>query len=268
MSATLVEEVRRQGYGFRQTLLSAAEATLLTAELESILASDSADPTRVIMEKDGVTPRTVVNPHLHNEVFARLVRHPLLVQAAEQIRGDRVYVFQSGVNCKAAFNGDTWFWHQDYPAYHRDDHIPEPRMVNCLIFFDEVNAMNGPMMMVPGSQGLTGDMPEASDRGTSYAFRYTSPEVIKDQVKALGVVAPTGPPGSVIFMNVNVLHGSSGNLSPWPRRMMTLTYNAFSNKATSPSVRPRHIVGEDRDLPPIEALPADCLLSFAAGAPA
>jgi hypothetical protein len=46
---------------------------------------------------------------------------------------------------------------------------------------------------------------------------------------------------------------------------MTLTYNAFSNKATSPSIRPRHIVYEDRDLPPVKALGRDCL-TFKVGA--
>lgn len=266
MPSALKSEYEKQGFAFRPNLLSEIEVRVVNHELARILAAHSGDPARVIMEKDGVTPRTVVNPHVHSDVFDRLVHHPALVNAVEDLLGEKAYVFQSGVNCKAAFNGDVWFWHQDYPAYHRDDHIPLPRMVNALIFFDEINSMNGPLMMVPGSQHLTGDMPEASDKGTSYSFRYTSPEVIKEQVRALGVVAPTGPAGSVNFMNVNVLHGSAGNLSPWSRRMMTLTYNAFSNKATSPSVRPRHIVYEDKDLPPIEAMGRDCLTSLAAGA--
>jgi ectoine hydroxylase len=263
MPSALVSEYETQGFAFRPSLLSAEEARIITGQLEHIIARDGADPQRVIMEKDGVTPRTVVNPHVHNEIFDRLVRHPALVGAVEELLGEEVYVFQSGVNCKAAFNGDVWFWHQDYPAYYRDDHIPLPRMVNALIFFDDVNSMNGPLMMVPGSHQLTDDMPENTDQGTSYSFRYTSPDVIKEQVRLRGVVAPTGPAGSVIFMNVNVLHGSAGNLSPWSRRMMTLTYNAMSNKATSPSIRPRHIVYEDRDLPPIKAMKRDCLTSLA-----
>ena len=160
---------------------------------------------------------------------------------------DEVYVFQLGVNCKAAFSGDAWFWHQDYPGYREDDHIPEPRMVNTLIFLDEVTTTNGPLMLVPGSHRHLADTPEVSDGGTSYSFRYADTDTIKQQVRAGGVIAPTGPPGSVIFMNVNTLHGSTANMSPWPRRMITVTFNAMSNKATSPSVRPRHIVADDRD---------------------
>lgn len=263
MDARSVSEYRDLGFLFAPELLSGAEVDVVRAETDRILAAHAGDAARVILEKDGVTPRTVVNPHLHSAVFARLVRHPALVEAARALLDDEVYVWQSGVNCKAAFNGDAWFWHQDYPAYRRDDNIPQPRMVNALIFFDEVNAMNGPLMLVPGSHALTDDLPEPSSGGTSYAFRYTSRAVIEDEVRRRGVVAPTGPAGSAIFMNVNVLHGSAGNLSPWPRRMMTLTYNAFSNKATAPSLRPRHIVPDDGAVPPLESLGFDCLTSSA-----
>ena len=187
---------------------------------------------------------------------------PCCSSAARTLLDDDVYVFQLGVNCKAAFNGDAWFWHQDFPGYHEDDHIPEPRMVNTLIFLDEVMTTNGPLMLVPGSHRHVAPTPDVSDGGTSYSFRYADTDTIEQQVRDGGVVAPTGPPGSVIFMNVNTLHGSTGNMSPWPRRMITVTFNAMSNKATSPSVRPRHIVGDDRDATALVPMHASCLAEF------
>jgi ectoine hydroxylase len=202
---------------------------------------------------------------VYNDVYGRLIRHPSLLHSVEALIGDKVYAFQMGVNCKAAFNGDVWFWHQDYPAYRKDDHIPRPRMVNALIFLDDVSSLNGPLMLVPGSHRLNSDLPAFSDKGTSYAFRYTDESVIKEQVRAAGIEVPTGPAGSVIFMHVNVLHGSTANLSPWSRRMITLTYNAISNKATSPSVRPRHIVYDDRNLPALTALSSTCLMEMSEG---
>lgn len=265
MSATSVGEYAERGFVFRPGLLSGEEVRVLNDDLERILRDDPAED-RFIREKDGRTVRTVVNPHLHSDVYDRLVRHPLLLDAAEALLGDKVYVFQMGVNCEAAFSGDVWFWHQDYPAYRQDDHIPRPRMVNTLIFLDEVTHLNSPLMLVPGSHRLTTDLPEESDKGTSYAFRYTGNRVIEDQVRAAGIVAPTGPAGSVIFMHVNTLHGSTANLSPWSRRLVTLTYNAISNKATSPSVRPRHIVYDDSALPPLSALGKECLVETARNA--
>ena len=172
MGSPLLAEYEEQGFVFCPDVLSAAEVGVLTAELDQVLASE-ADGRRVILEADGVTPRTVVNPHLYRDAYARLVRHPALLATVEELLGEQVYALQMGVNCKAAFAGDVWFWHQDYPAYLEDDHIPAPRMVNALIFLDEVTTLNSPLMLVPGSHRYTGEMPEVSDQGTSYTFRYS-----------------------------------------------------------------------------------------------
>lgn len=263
MSVAVREAFQRQGFVFRPGLLRPAEVSALTDALDDILRQP-LDDTRLIREKDGTTPRTVGNPHLWNDVYARLVRHPVLLDAVEDLLGEPVYAWQMGVNCKAAFAGDAWFWHQDYPAYRADDHIAEPRMVNTLIFLDEVTSLNGPLMLVPGSHRMADNLPDYRDEGTSYTFRYTDRALIEAEVRRAGVVAPTGPAGSVIFMHVNLLHGSAGNISPWPRRMITLTYNAMSNKATRPSIRPAHIVPDDREVPALTPLGAGCLAEIAA----
>ncbi len=263
MSSSLKHTYQRDGFAFQPALLNAVEVATLHRELDGILAQPD-NPQRVIREKDGTTPRTIVNPHLWTDAYARLVRHPKLVAAVEDLLGERVYAWQMGINCKEAFNGDVWFWHQDYPAYQKDDHIAEPRMVNALVFLDKVTHLNGPLMLVPGSQKLTNDMPEHSDQGTSYTFRYTTRQVIESEVKRAGIEVPTGPAGSVIFMDANTLHGSGANLSPWSRRIVTLTYNAMSNKATRRSIRPAHIVPDDKDVLAIVPLGADCLGAVAA----
>jgi L-proline 4-hydroxylase len=258
MSGELVDQYRDDGFAFRSGLLSIDEAAVLVEETERLLGGERpAD--RFLFEKDGSTVRTIVNPHLFSDVFARLIRHPSLLGAAQELLDDDVYVFQLGINVKSSFNGDVWFWHQDYPGYHHDDHIPAPRMVNTLVFLDEVTTFNGPLMVVPGSHRHTPEKPAVSDGGTSYSFRYADPATVEQLVDAGGIVAPTGPAGSVIFMNVNTLHASTANISPWSRRMVTLTYNAMSNKATSPSTRPKHIVYDDRGLPALTALSPDCV---------
>ena len=255
-------EYETDGFVFRPGLLDATEIDVLVAELDRVLVEDPRDE-RFIFERDGVTLRTVANLHHRSVVYDHLVHHPVLLDAATMLLDDGVYVFQLGVNCKAAFTGDAWFWHQDFPGYREDDHIPAPRMVNTLIFLDEVTNTNGPLMIVPGSHRHIARTPDVSDGGTSYSFRYADTETIKEQVREGGVVAPTGLPGSVIFMNVNTLHGSTANMSPWPRRMVTVTFNAMSNKATSPSVRPRHIVDDDRNATALIPMDASCLMEFA-----
>ena len=251
-------EYAERGFVLQPGLLSIEETSVLNAEVDRIL-DQAFDEKRLILEKDGETVRTVLNPHLWNDVFADFVRHPDLLSAVEDLLGEQVYAWQMGVNCKAALNGDVWFWHQDYPGYLHDDHIPESRMVNVLIYLDDVNEFSGPLMLVPGSHKVTEAATDPSNEGTSYTFRYASRDLIEAEVKRAGITAPTGEAGTAILMDVNLLHGSTANLSPWPRRLITLTYNAMSNKGTRPSVRPAHIVPDDRDCEALQPLSADVL---------
>jgi ectoine hydroxylase len=184
---------------------------------------------------------------------------PALLATVEELLGEQVYAWQMGVNCKA-FAGDVVLASglsgvprgRPHPGAAHGQRPDLPR---------RGHDVNSPLMLVPGSHRYTGEMPEASDQGTSYTFRYSGVATIARQVAEAGIVVPTGAPGSVIFMHVNTLHGSTANLSPWSRRLVTVTFNAFSNKATSPSVRPAHIVPDDRDAPPLTPLGRDCLLA-------
>lgn len=254
----MLEAYRKNGFVYLDRVFDADDVSAMNAALASIVATCD-DDTKLIRERDAETIRTVVNPHLWSPHFDRLTRHPALLSAVTTLLGEPVYAWQMGINRKAALKGDMWFWHQDYPAYRVDDHIPEPRMVNALIFLDEVTHANGPLMIVPGSHRIDVAPPPDADHGTSYAFRYAEPELIERAVADGGIEIPTGPAGSVILMDVNALHGSGPNLSPWTRGLITLTYNAMSNKATAPSKRAAHIVPDDRDVPALTPLSATCL---------
>ena len=64
-----------------------------------------------IVERDSGAVRTAMGLHLRDDTFARLVRDPRLVEPAQQIRGESLYVQQVKVNIKAAFTGEVWQWH-------------------------------------------------------------------------------------------------------------------------------------------------------------
>lgn len=257
-----VDEYEEVGHIFRAGMLSPDEVATINDEFDRIVADTQR--LGMVLERDGRTLRSVFNSHLYSDVFRRLVRHPRVLGTVEDLLGEPVYVFQLVVNDKAPFNGDMWYWHQDYPTYRADDHIAECRMVNALIFLDEVTQFNGPLMVVPGSHRMDSEWPDESTQGTSYKIRYSGTGVNEAEVQRGGIVAPTGPAGSVMFMHPNVLHGSGSNLSPWRRRMISLTYNAISNTATSPTIRSRDIVPDDSTASALEVLGDDCLLAGAA----
>ncbi len=89
------------------------------------------------------------------------------------------------------------------------------------------------------------------DTTTSYPLRAADLSVVDRLANDRGIVAPKGRPGSVIFAHTNFVHGSGPNLSPWPRTLASVTYNAIDNKHGR-SRRPDWVVR--RDFTPLEPI--------------
>ena len=64
-----------------------------------------------------------------------------------------------------------------------------------------------------------------------------------------GIELCTGPAGSVTFFDANLMHGSSSNISPLPRRNLFGVYNSVENTLgepySAPQPRPHHIASRD-----------------------
>ncbi|WP_203754385.1 phytanoyl-CoA dioxygenase family protein [Actinoplanes cyaneus] len=203
---------------------------------------DQEGPHR-ILERDGTTVRSVYGPHQTDPVLSKVVRLPVLVEAAKQLIGDDVYVHQSKINVKASFTGDQWEWHQDYINWLRADAIQRPDLVNVAVFLDEVNEFNGPLTFIPGSHrngllaGTDSDgMPVGYEDAPSWVSTLTANEkfqldhaVIESEARRGGLVSAKGPAGSVLMFHANVLHASGPNLSPFRRAVLLLVYNGVGN---------------------------------------
>ena len=104
-----------------------------------------------VREKGSDAVRTNFAAHLVSEPFARLARHPRMVEPVQDLLGEALYMHQFKINGKMAFEGDVWQWHQDYGTWKNDDLMPTERAMNVAIFLDDVNEFNGPLMFIPGS---------------------------------------------------------------------------------------------------------------------
>ena len=167
---------------------------------------------------------------------------------------------QFNINAKAAFDGDVWQWHQDYGTWLRDDGMPEPRAMNISVFLDEVMPINGPLMLIPESH-RHGTLAAGHDlETTSYPLWTLDKDVVTRLVDVGGIVAPTGKPGGVLMFHGNLVHGTAGNITPYPRKIVYLTLNAVSNYIRTPT-RPDWIA--HRDFSPIEPVPDGALTDYA-----
>jgi len=144
----------RDGYLFFPSLFQPDEIAVLIDEVPRLYAERRQENVR---EKESDSVRTNFAAHMYSAPFARLARHPRLIEPAMQVLEEPVYMHQFKINGKMAFDGDVWQWHQDFGTWKNDDDMPGPRAMNVAIFLDEVNEFNGPLMFIPGSHKQGGD---------------------------------------------------------------------------------------------------------------
>src|SRR5260370_7107637 len=107
-----IDEFEEQGFVFLPGLFTPEEMSLLNGEVSGLLAGDRPE---VVREKGTDAPRTAFYVQTWNEVFARLARHPRLVEPGMQLLGsDRLYLHQLKTNATAAFDAPLSPCHPDY----------------------------------------------------------------------------------------------------------------------------------------------------------
>ena len=217
----------------------------------------------VIREKgDPTAARLLFGAHVYCEPFRCLSQLPRLLNPARQLLRDDVYLHQSRVNPKKGFGGGAeWEWHQDYPAWQREDGMPEPRCIMTAVFIDDCTAVKSPLLVVPGSHrhGLIDSVRLHKD-AKGYALYHLDRVTLQRLADENGIQALIGPAGSVCFIHCNVVHGSANNVSPWRRAIMYLIYNAVSNACTGTD-RPWY--QNSRDFTPLQPLDGNCLKELA-----
>ncbi len=232
-----IEQFNRDGYLFFPSLFTPEEIQVLIDEVPSLYAQYRPENVR---EQGSEAVRTNFAAHMYSAPFARLARHPRMVEPVMQIFGEPVYMHQFKINGKMAFEGDLWQWHQDYGTWKNDDLMPEARAMNVAIFLDAVNEFTAHDVTT-----------------TSYPLWTINHDTIRKLVERGGLVAPKGPPGSLIMFHSCLVHASTANLSPWNRVSVYLSLCAVSNHIRR-FKRPEYIA--HRDFTPIQCLPDDCLL--------
>ena len=250
-----IQHFDEEGYIIIPELFSAKEIEVLKGEISGIFSQQREENVR---ENDGDTVRTAFATHTYNDVYSRFVRHPRILEPAEQLLDGQVYVHQFKLNAKAAFNGDVWQWHQDFGIWHRDDEMPIPQAMNLAVYLDDVTEFNGPLYLLPRSH-KHGVLEAGHDTTTtSYPLWTLDDKKIRELAEEGGIVAPKGPGGTGFFFHSCLVHASPPNISPWDRLIVYVSYNNVKNHIRR-FKRPKWIA--HRDFTPLELELEDCLLN-------
>ncbi|MDA0367071.1 MAG: phytanoyl-CoA dioxygenase family protein [Proteobacteria bacterium] len=250
-----IRRYEQDGALFVDGVFDAGEVEILRAAGDRIAHQERANVTP---EAAGSSARMVHGAHAYEPAFTQLCRHPRLIEPAMQLIGTGLYVHQSRLNYNAGLGTGGFDWHQDYSTWHNIDGLAEPRAMMIAVFLDDVDATNGPLLYIPGShnEGLIDDFEPVED-ATGNVLMKLSANRLRQMVERGGIIAGTGPAGSVLFMHCNLVHGSSANISPRRRSLFYVNVNSVENPQTT-FKRAEYHAGSD--FSPI--IPADdgCLL--------
>ncbi|TAE58566.1 MAG: phytanoyl-CoA dioxygenase [Nostocales cyanobacterium] len=253
LSKEQIKHYQETGLLFIPGLFSTEEIAKIQ---DAVVTLSTRDTPGRILEKDNKTVRALHGCHQNAEIFNSLIRHPSLLTPASEMLNSDVYIYQFKVNLKGAFNGDVWPWHQDYVFWDQEDGMPFPKAINVAIFLDEFNEFNGPIYFIPGShqeslihlgQKQSSETPNNWESNVSAALKYSlDQETITKLADQNGIIAPKGAAGSVLFFHCNLVHGSAPNISPYPRRLLIITYNSINNIPNCQgNPRPEFLVSRD-----------------------
>jgi ectoine hydroxylase len=231
----------RDGFLVLDDIFSDAEIAFLQREVGSLLGHPEAlEEETVITEPGGKEVRSIFRIHAQSRAIGRLAADDRLAGVARFLLGDDVYMHQSRLNYKPGFQGKEFYWHSDFETWHVEDGMPRMRALSVSVLLAENTPHNGPLMLIPGShrQFLTcvGETPEDHYRQSLKKQEYGVPDEdsLAELAHKFGIVAPTGKPGSVVIFDCNIMHGSNGNITPFPRANAFLVYNALSNRLDAP----------------------------------
>lgn len=214
---------------------------------------------RTIVEPDSDEVRSIFEIQAVSELLANVTADPRVANAARQLLGSDVYLHQTRINYKPGFRGKEFYWHSDFETWHVEDGMPTPRAVSASIALTDNHEQNGPLMIMPGSHKTyvvcVGETPEEHYKQSLKKQEYGVPDDKSLTVLAErhGITSFKGRAGSVVLFDSNCMHGSNGNITPFPRSNVFAVYNSVENTLVEPfgPETPRPLFIASRDFTPL-----------------
>jgi ectoine hydroxylase len=259
LSKEQIEHFDREGYLVLEDMFTPEEIAALQAETGRPLADPGGlkDET-VIAEPASREVRSIFEIHDQSPLMGRLAADKRMSGIASFLLDDEVYVHQSRLNYKPGFQGKEFYWHSDFETWHAEDGMPRMRALSMSVLLAENTPNNGPLMIIPGSHRIyvtcVGQTPDDHYKLSLRKQEYGVPDEISlaELAHRNGIVAPTGKPGTVILFDCNTMHGSNGNITPFPRSNAFFVFNAASNRLIAPFAaakpRPNFIAARDAEV--------------------
>lgn len=207
------DHYREHGYVFPRARLPADLLTRLRAAVDEVLDKYT-----------DVKPEDLANPHMmpptsdpNVNPFMAAARHPVVLDAVEQVLGPDIVLWITRILCKPAKVGREVPWHQD------GEYWPMRPLATCSVWIaiDDAKPANGCMRFIAGSH----------KQETLYRHHVTDRENLvlnleldADQFDESQAVNVELEAGQMSLHDVRLIHGSLANTSDHRRAALIMRY--------------------------------------------
>ena len=239
LSEADLQAVDTRGYLVRPATVGETWLPPLQDELARIGSEVSGDDPRIVREPGGGI-RSVFQPHLFSELIEDVIFLDTVLPVARQLLGSDVYIHQARINLMPGFTGTGFYWHSDFETWHAEDGMPLMRAVSCSIALTENYPYNGALMVMPGSHRTFYPCVGATPTNNHTSSLVRQEAGVPDRATLTGAAArhgieqATGPAGTALWFDSNVMHGSGSNITPFPRSNIFLVFNSVENRLCEP----------------------------------
>lgn len=216
------------GYVVRPRLFGLDMVSQIQNEIQDLherMAAEAPAGVGVSWEAfDDPERRNLIRQLMHSEVVSQtlntMLRDDGMVDIVSDLIGPDVSLYHSKLLMKAATDGTSIPWHQNFAYWKQDGN--KPLMVNGMVAIDAATLENGCTQFVAGSHkwGLQEHEREQSSFGVFLPGHYQE----RDDATPVEM-----RPGDAVFFNALVIHGSAPNTSGNSRRINTFAYNVTGN---------------------------------------
>ena len=231
--------VTTDGYLVRPQTLGLDWLGPISDELARIGRQAADDDPRIVREREG-SLRSVFEPHLFSDLIGEIISLDTVLPVARQLLGSDVYLHQARINVMPEFIGSGFYWHSDFETWHAEDGMPAMRAVSCSIALTENFPYNGSLMVMPGSHKTfypcVGVTPNRNYMSSLIRQEIGVPdrETLTAAADRHGVAQITGPAGTGLWFDCNIMHGSGSNITPYSRSNIFLVFNSAANMLGDP----------------------------------
>ena len=195
-----IRDLVRDGYLVRERLVPRDEVERLRAALDETVARDDRTETGGGREFGGVFVRHLMDKH---PAFLEFLKFPPTLSIARAVFGPSVQVrgFTARVCHPDAPNQETeWHFHQRVIPDPLPPSLSRPHTLDVLLYLDDVDDLNGPLCVIPGShEWIDRDLPRSDfdDKPGQVVLRLPAGSCVLAYGSLWHRALPTRPGGTV-----------------------------------------------------------------------